>query len=117
MAISSSSTGNDPWAWLGLLKWSLQYSDGTKDTPASPMSDEDRAFLEKVMKEGIIDENERMRYILDQATRAMEHYKKNSKSVSDEEKSSEQELSNRVGSHLGRSCSHDNNPRSDIQRK
>lgn len=43
------------------------------------MSPEDRAFLEKVMKEGIIDENERMKFILGEATRAMEQYRRNSK--------------------------------------
>ena len=41
----------DPFAWLGLLKWSLAYSDGTKPSEgAVPMSPEDKAFLEKVMK-------------------------------------------------------------------
>jgi hsp70-interacting protein len=39
------------------------------------MSDEDRAFLEKVMAEGIIDENERMKFILQEATKAMDYYK------------------------------------------
>ena len=39
------------------------------------MSDEDRAFLEKVMAEGIIDENERMKFVLQEATKAMEFYK------------------------------------------
>jgi len=69
--------GGDPWAWLGLLKWTLAHSDGTKpsgDNPAS-MSDEDRAFLEKVMKEGIVDENERMKFILKEFSKAMEYYK------------------------------------------
>jgi hsp70-interacting protein len=74
----SSSGGGDPWAWLGLLKWSLSYSDGTKDSSdvMTPMTPEDRAFLELVMKEGIIDENERMKFILNQATHAMEYYQK-----------------------------------------
>mmetsp|Transcript_51906 Transcript_51906/g.58855 ORF Transcript_51906/g.58855 Transcript_51906/m.58855 type:complete len:383 (-) Transcript_51906:70-1218(-) len=79
-AVSNSSGGGgggDPWAWLGLLKWTLAHSDGTKpsgDHPAS-MSDEDRAFLEKVMKEGIVDENERMKFILKEFSKAMEYYK------------------------------------------
>jgi hypothetical protein len=66
----------NPWAWLGLLKWSLSYTDGTRDSSDSmqPMSAEDRAFLEKVMSEGIIDENKRMKYILEQAALAMEYY-------------------------------------------
>ena len=74
----SSGGGGDPWAWLGLLKWSLSYSDGTKDNSdtMTPMTPEDRAFLELVMKEGIIDENERMKFILKQATLAMEYFQK-----------------------------------------
>ena len=76
---NSSGGGDDPMAWLGLLKWSLNYVDGTKpvgegDNSPPPMSDEDRAFLEKVMKEGIIDENERMKFILEEATKAIEFY-------------------------------------------
>ena len=68
--------GGDPWAWLGLLKWTLAHSDGTKPSdPAKMMSDEDRAFLEMVMKEGIIDENERMKIILEEFSKAMEYYK------------------------------------------
>ena len=39
------------------------------------MSKEDREFLEKVMAEGIIDENERMKFILQEATKALEYYK------------------------------------------
>jgi hsp70-interacting protein len=75
--MSTSGGGGDPWAWLGLLKWSLSYSDGTKDnSDMTPMSPEDRAFLENVMKEGIIDENERMKFILKQATSVMEYYQK-----------------------------------------
>jgi hsp70-interacting protein len=69
---TASAGGNTPWGWLGLLKWSLAYSDGTSPTKASPMSAEDRAFLEKVMKEGIIDENERMKEILQLVTQGLE---------------------------------------------
>lgn len=51
--------------WLGLLKWSMQYQDGTHESTAKKeMSLEDQEFLEKVMKEGIIDEVERMTHIL-----------------------------------------------------
>lgn len=60
------SENND--AWLGLLKWSLNYVDGTVPSAESPgytqMSPEDKAFLEDVMKNGIIDEGERMKTIL-----------------------------------------------------
>jgi hsp70-interacting protein len=66
------SGGNNPWQWLGLLKWSLAYSDGTSPSSLSPMSEEDKAFLEMVMKEGIIDENERMKEILKQVTENLE---------------------------------------------
>lgn len=72
------STENSPFAWLGLLKWSLSYSDGTKPSDETTvMSDEDRAFLEEVMKEGIIDENERMKTILKEVTSTMEKWKNN----------------------------------------
>lgn len=50
--------------------------DGTRDTSdVAPMSEEDKAFLEKVMSEGIVDEAERMKFILTKATNAMEYYK------------------------------------------
>jgi hsp70-interacting protein len=82
----SSSQGNaQPWAWLGLLKWSLNYVDGTRDnSDIVPMSAEDRAFLEKVMKEGIIDENERMKVILQESAKAMEFYKTNNDDNNDD---------------------------------
>lgn len=80
-----SSTGNisggggEQWAWLGLLKWTLAHQDGTVPSDESPtmMSDEDKAFLEKVMAEGIIDENERMKFVLQEFAKAMEYYKNN----------------------------------------
>jgi hsp70-interacting protein len=68
--------GNNPWAWAGLLKWSLDHVDGTADnSDLSPMSPEDREFLENVMKEGIVDEADRMKFILTEATNAMEYYR------------------------------------------
>jgi hsp70-interacting protein len=72
-----SSSSADPFAWLGLLQWSLRYSDGTAPTSEniSPMSPEDKAFLEKVMQEGIINENERMKTILHQVTEQIEIWK------------------------------------------
>lgn len=65
---------NNPNAWLGLLKWSLAYSDGTKpsDENIKQMSKEDIAFLESVMKDGIIDEGERMKVILKDLTDSLE---------------------------------------------
>lgn len=68
------SNNNPQWAWLGLLKWSLSYSDGTRPSNVQMMSPEDRAFLEEVMKEGIIDEAERMRFVLNKLTETLETY-------------------------------------------
>lgn len=70
-----TNDANNPWAWLGLLKWSLAYTDGTKDSDHKQMSAEDKAFLEAVMKDGIIDENERMKEILKQVTTQLERWK------------------------------------------
>jgi hsp70-interacting protein len=74
MASSGSGGGNNPNAWLGLLKWSLSYSDGTKPSGENmkQMSKEDIAFLESVMKDGIIDEGERMKTILKDLTDSLE---------------------------------------------
>jgi hsp70-interacting protein len=68
---------SDPFAWLGLLKWSLAYSDGTSPSAdgMTPMSPEDKAFLEMVMKEGIIDENERMKTILKEVTTTLDAWR------------------------------------------
>ncbi|KAL7533150.1 hypothetical protein ACHAXR_005072 [Thalassiosira sp. AJA248-18] len=64
---------NSPFHWLGLLKWSLAYSDGTKPSgDVEPMNKEDVEFLEKVMKEGIIDEGEQMKSILKDLTDSLE---------------------------------------------
>lgn len=68
----SGNEGNSPFAWLGLLKWSLAFSDGTAPSGAEPMNEEDVAFLEKVMSEGIIDEGERMKSILKDLTDSLE---------------------------------------------
>ena len=70
----TGSEGSNPNAWLGLLKWSLAYSDGTKPSGESvqQMSKEDIAFLESVMKDGIIDEGERMKTILKDLTDSLE---------------------------------------------
>jgi len=88
----NSSGGGEQWAWLGLLKWTLAHQDGTVPSSESPamMSDEDKAFLEKVMAEGIIDESERMKFVLQEFSKAMEYYKS---VVSDEEKGEEPPLS------------------------
>jgi hsp70-interacting protein len=79
-----SNDTNNPWGWLGLLKWSLAYTDGTKDSEHKQMSAEDKAFLEAVMKDGIIDENERMKEILKQVTTQMESWKSDRATAEDE---------------------------------
>jgi hsp70-interacting protein len=72
--MASSGSSNSPFAWLGLLKWSLAYSDGTRPSSEefNPMSKEDIEFLENVMKDGIIDEGERMKEILRNLTDALD---------------------------------------------
>jgi len=77
---AAAGGGEQQWAWLGLLKWTLAHQDGTVPSEESPtmMSEEDKAFLEKVMTEGIIDESERMKFILQQFLIAMEYYKNKS---------------------------------------
>lgn len=91
--MSSSTDGgssqNNLWAWLGLLKWSLQYSDGTRPDESSenmtPMSEEDKAFLEAVMREGIIDENVRMKTILTDVTEKLSKWKQEPYTQAEEE--------------------------------
>lgn len=67
-------------AWLGLLKWSLKYVDGTVPSEESEnfkqMSKEDIAFLEEVMKNGIIDEGKRMKTILNELVDYLDSIKK-----------------------------------------
>ena len=68
--MSGYSEGPD---WLGLLKWSLQYSDGTTDpSHVTPMSEEDKAFLEQVMKECVKDEPTRMQEIIKRFTEILD---------------------------------------------
>lgn len=77
MATAGGGGDNSPWGWLGLLKWSLAYSDGTRPSTETmkPMSKEDIEFLEKVMKDGIIDEGERMKSILTDLTESLQSLK------------------------------------------
>lgn len=42
------ASGEDPNAWLGLLKWSLSHQDGTAPSEARPMGDEVRVLLNKL---------------------------------------------------------------------
>ncbi len=57
-----SSTGGPEW--LGLLKWSLAQTDGTSSSEATPMSEEDKEFLTRVMEEGVYNEPKRMKEIM-----------------------------------------------------
>eukprot|EP00563_Minutocellus_polymorphus_P020263 CAMPEP_0197719288 /NCGR_PEP_ID=MMETSP1434-20131217/3109_1 /TAXON_ID=265543 /ORGANISM="Minutocellus polymorphus, Strain CCMP3303" /LENGTH=387 /DNA_ID=CAMNT_0043304025 /DNA_START=74 /DNA_END=1237 /DNA_ORIENTATION=- len=71
--MSSGGNGDNQGAWLGLLKWSLAYTDGTRPSSETmQMSEEDRKFLEMVMKEGIVDEGERMKTILNDLTGSLD---------------------------------------------
>ena len=90
----------DPFAWLGLLQWSLKYSDGTQPSSGdiAPMSAEDKAFLEMVMKEGIINENERMKTILYKVTQQIEVWK--TQSVTDVKYSEEEDNDESVNTML-----------------
>ncbi len=46
--------------WFGLLKWSLNYHDGTKaPTDFKPMSEEDKKWLAAAMKSHTVDVVER----------------------------------------------------------
>jgi hsp70-interacting protein len=60
--MSSSGTGGPNW--LGLLKWSLAHTDGTAPSQATAMSEEDKKWLEQVMKECVKDEPARMNEIM-----------------------------------------------------
>jgi hypothetical protein len=63
-ASSATGSGSGP-NWLGLLKWSLSYSDGTSSSSSvHPMSPEDKIWLETVMKECVKDEGQRLCEIL-----------------------------------------------------
>jgi len=89
-----SEQGPEPnWAWLGLLKWSLAHIDGTVPSEESKnfreMTAEDRAFLEGVMKDGIIDEGERMKTILSSLIDNLESMKNKSEPSINNENSKE----------------------------
>ncbi|OQR84448.1 hypothetical protein ACHHYP_13356 [Achlya hypogyna] len=54
----------DPNKWMGLLRWSMQQQDGTRPSEFKAMDPHDREWLERVMKECVIDEIERMHQII-----------------------------------------------------
>ena len=50
--------------WSGLYKWSMKYHDGTKPSEnIKPMSEEDRKWLEEVMKHYTFDDASRLQEI------------------------------------------------------
>ncbi|KAF0698822.1 Aste57867_10571 [Aphanomyces stellatus] len=55
---------SDPNKWLGLLRWSMQQNDGTTPSEFKAMDAKDKEWLERVMKECVIDEIERMNQII-----------------------------------------------------
>ncbi|KAH7491529.1 hypothetical protein PRIC1_003060 [Phytophthora ramorum] len=54
----------DQAKWQALMKWTMKQTDGTTPMEATPISEDKRRFLEMVMNEGVIDENERVKDIL-----------------------------------------------------
>lgn len=50
--------------WTGLLKWSMQYQDGTSPTTATAMSDERREFLTKAMEENVVDPAQQLKALI-----------------------------------------------------
>ncbi|EEY55530.1 uncharacterized protein PITG_09453 [Phytophthora infestans T30-4] len=54
----------DQAKWQALMKWTMKHTDGTTPTDATPISEDKQRFLEMVMNEGVIDENERVKDIL-----------------------------------------------------
>lgn len=50
--------------WLGLLRWTIAHSDGTHDSQFNEMKAEDKVWLEKVMKEVVRDDPQRMNEVM-----------------------------------------------------
>ena len=50
--------------WLGLLRWTVSHTDGTHESQFASMSEEDKLWLEKVMKEVVRDDPTRMNEIM-----------------------------------------------------
>jgi len=79
------SENSDQWAWLGLLKWSLSYTDGTERVKPSQMSDDDKSFLEAVIRDGIVNEGDTMKSILHFIGKKIELWKNRKFTPSEEE--------------------------------
>lgn len=90
--MSGGGNGDNQGAWLGLLKWSLAYTDGTRPSSETmQMSEEDKKFLEMVMKVGIIDEGERMKTILSDLTGALDRMIKDAATTEESKEDQEEE--------------------------
>lgn len=50
--------------WSGLFNWSAKYNDGTKATNFTPMTEEEKIWLEKAMTEYTYNESDRMQEIV-----------------------------------------------------
>ncbi|EJK67057.1 hypothetical protein THAOC_11955 [Thalassiosira oceanica] len=88
-----SSADGSQHAWLGLLKWSLAYCDGTRPSSATTeMKKEDLEFLQKVMEEGIINEGDRMKSILREITDSIQSHLEVGEPEEKEEEFDEDEL-------------------------
>lgn len=51
--------------WKGLFDWSIKYSDGTRPSEFTPLSKEDRDFIEKAFAEFTLDEAKEMKTVID----------------------------------------------------
>mmetsp|Transcript_5122 Transcript_5122/g.5258 ORF Transcript_5122/g.5258 Transcript_5122/m.5258 type:complete len:383 (-) Transcript_5122:1642-2790(-) len=66
------ASSGDP-NWLGLLQWSLANTDGTSPSPTlGPMAEEDKKWLEAVMKANVKDEPARMTEIMNDIVQMLE---------------------------------------------
>jgi hsp70-interacting protein len=50
--------------WLGLLRWTIAHTDGTHDSQFNEMKEEDKLWLERVMKEVVRDDPQRMNEVM-----------------------------------------------------
>jgi len=60
----NNSAMSSPFDWVGLLKWSMAYHDGTQDSMAEPMSQERMEFIINAMDNMVMDEVKRIRILL-----------------------------------------------------
>ena len=68
---TAAMSGSGP-NWLGLLKWSLQYSDGTDGSACHAMSDDDKEWLKRAMSDLVKDEPNRMSEVLNELKQFIE---------------------------------------------